>query len=69
MMTMKDLRMILVGVPDEAVVTVDENGYVSIDSITVSNDYGYLKCDLHITKGFSVTNDHVLDVLYASMKR
>ena len=66
---MKDLRMILAGVPDDAVVMVDGNGYVSIDSITVSNDYGYLRCDLHLTKGFSVTNDCVMDALFAAMKR
>lgn len=69
MMRMKDLKWMLNGIPDEAVVTIDGNYNVDIVSISAETMFDGILCDLKLSQGFSITKDSILDSFMAELKR
>ena len=68
MMIAKDLKEILKGIPDNAVVTIDGNYYANIEGVSMEFS-DHVTADLKLTKGFSVTCDEVIDKMFDDLRR
>jgi hypothetical protein len=63
MITGKDLKRMVEAIPDDAIVMVNNNQYVSITNIVVST-FPWLNASLNLTPGFSITKDSVLEDMF-----
>ena len=67
-MTMKEIRMMLNAIPDDAAVTINDNYNVDIVSVSAETTPFGIKADLKITSGYSITMDSVLDGMMETLK-
>lgn len=70
MMYGKDLKDLLKGIPDEAIVTIDDNYKVDIVGYDMSTALCPGDChhvNLNLTEGFSITKDSIIDEMFNCM--
>lgn len=68
MMLAKDLKEMLKMIPDNAVVTINGNYNVDIESVSVEFTDN-VTANLKLSEGFSITCDKVIDRIFADLKR
>ena len=67
MITGKDLKRMVEAIPDDAIVMVNNNQYVSIEGVSVST-FPWLNASLSLTPGFSITKDSVMQELFKDLQ-
>lgn len=70
MMTGKDLKEMVSKIPNDAIVTFDNNLFVELTGLSI--EFGSYDCphaDIKITEGFSITCDEVVDELFRDLTK
>ena len=67
----KDLKWLVSLIPDDAIVTIDNNPNVEITALEneSAREYGWANYNLHITAGYSITKDEYLNGLIGQLRR
>jgi len=62
----KDLKRLVAAIPDDAIVNINGHWEVGVESVTVESaaPFGGPTAILHLTKGYSITKDDVLEALF-----
>lgn len=69
MMYGRDLKILIDMIPPDAVVSINGNPHVDIESVTVeTGPFGCLDATLHLTKGFQLCKDEFIDDLFEKLK-
>ena len=69
MMYGRDLKRLIDMIPPDAVVSINGNPHVDIESVTVeTGPFGCLDATLHLTKGFQLCKDEFIDDLFEKLK-
>lgn len=69
MMYGRDLKRLIDMIPPDAVVTINGNRNVDIESVTVETaPFGGMDATLHLTKGFQLCKDEFIDDLFEKLK-
>lgn len=70
MMRSEDLKRMINAIPDGAVVLLNGNPNVDIESVSVSTTpFDYCDANLGLTKGFSIVKDDFVSGLYDELRR
>lgn len=67
MITAKDLRRMLAAVPDDAVIIINNNYNVSVESLNVTMTT-FTVCDIVLTEGYSITKDSVINEMFDQLR-
>lgn len=67
MITAKDLRRMLAVVPDDAVIIINNNYNVSVESLNVTMTT-FTVCDIVLTGGYSITKDSVINEMFDRLR-
>lgn len=67
MITAKDLRRMLAAVPDDAVIIINNNYNVSVESLDVTMTT-FAVCDIVLTGGYSITKDSVINEMFDQLR-
>lgn len=67
MITAKDLRRMLAVVPDDAVIIINNNYNVSVESLDVTMTT-FTVCDIVLTGGYSITKDSVINEIFDQLR-
>ncbi len=67
MITGKDLKRMVEVIPDNAIVLVNGNQNVSVNSVDVST-YPWLNVSINITPGYSITKDSVMQEMFKDLQ-
>ena len=69
MMYGRDLKRLIDMIPPDAVVSINGNPNVDIESVTVeTGPFGCLDATLHLSKGFQLCKDEFIDDLFEKLK-
>ncbi len=69
MMYGRDLKRLIDMIPPDAIVTINGNRNVDIESVTVETaPFGGMDATLHLTKGFQLCKDEFIDDLFEKLK-
>ncbi|MBR4817627.1 MAG: hypothetical protein IKZ72_03185 [Bacteroidales bacterium] len=69
MMYGRDLKRLIDMIPPDAIVTINGNRDVDIESVTVETaPFGGMDATLHLTKGFQLCKDEFMDDLFEKLK-
>ena len=69
MMYGRDLKRLIDMIPPDAIVTINGNRDVDIESVTVETaPFGGMDATLHLTKGFQLCKDEFIDDLFEKLK-
>lgn len=66
MMKGKDLKWLVGMIPDDAYVTINGNHYVDVSAVECERHDGVY--NLHLTPGYSITKDEILDGMMAQLR-
>lgn len=70
MMRSEDLKRMINAIPDGAVVSLNGNPNVDIESIRVeTTPFGYYNSNLRLTDGFSIVKDGFVSGLFDELRR
>ena len=65
----RDLKRLIDMIPPDAIVTINGNRDVDIESVTVETaPFGGMDATLHLTKGFQLCKDEFMDDLFEKLK-
>ena len=67
MITGKDLKRMVEVIPDNAIVLVNGNQNVSVESVDVST-YPWLNVSINLTPGYSITKDSVMQEMFKDIQ-
>lgn len=67
MITAKDLKRMLAAVPDDAVIIINNNYNVSVESLDVTMTT-FTVCDIVLTGGYSITKDSVINEMFDQLR-
>lgn len=67
MITAKDLRRMLTAVPDDAVIIINNNYNVSVESLDVTMTT-FTVCDIVLTGGYSITKDSGINGMFDQLR-
>lgn len=67
MITAKDLKRMLAAVPNDAVIIINNNYNVSVESLDVTMTT-FTVCNVILTEGFSVTKDSVINGMFDQLR-
>lgn len=67
MITAKDLKRMLAAVPDDAVIIIDNNYNVTVESLNVTVTT-FAVCDIVLTEGYSITKDSVINGMFDQLR-
>lgn len=67
MITGKDLKRMVEVIPDNAIVLVNGNQNVSVESVDVSM-YPWLNVSINLTPGYSITKDSVMQEMFKDLQ-
>ena len=64
------MKSLVAAIPDDAIVNINGHWEVGIESVTVESPspFGGPTAVLHLTKGYSITKDEVLEALFSKKK-
>lgn len=65
----KELKDVVKVIPDNAIVFIGRAPECHIEGITIETSDRYPECRLHLTNGYSITKDSVMDELFKDLKR